>query len=270
MTVHDELEKFYTTRCDEASRLGSSLKGRLELARVRELLCRYLPEPPASVADIGGGPGIHAQWLQADGYQVELLDPVTRHVELATAAGLNAVLGDARKLPWECEQFDAAFLAGPMYHLVDASDRRMALREAVRVTKYGGFVAVVAINRTANLIGSTVANELLARRTVVTDILRDGFSAGNDRLAQATYHTVAQLRSELMGAGLRAVSVHGLTGPGGWLTVMIDSHYNGLPLPDSLREPDPLHTALECARLADRHPDMVQASSLLFGIGQRD
>lgn len=270
MTIHDELEKFYTERCDEASRLGSSVKGRLELARVRELLGRYLPEPPARVADIGGGPGVHAQWLRADGYDVELLDPVARHVEQAAAAGISAVLGDARTLPWEDEEFDAAFLAGPMYHLVDAADRRTALREAVRVTKYGGFVAVVAINRTANLIGSTLANELIERRKVVADILRDGFSAANDRLAQATYHTVAQLRSELMGAGLRAVAVHGLTGPGGWLTVMIDSHYNGLPLPDSLRDPDPLQTALECARLADRHPDMVQSSSLLFGIGQRD
>ncbi|MET7278296.1 class I SAM-dependent methyltransferase [Kribbella sp. NPDC005582] len=270
MTIHGELEKFYTERCDEASRLGSSVKGRLELARVRELLCRYLPEPPARVADIGGGPGVHAQWLRSDGYDVELLDPVPHHVEQAGAAGIPAVLGDARKLPWEDEEFDAAFLAGPMYHLVEAADRRTALREAVRVTKYGGFVAVVAINRTANLVGSTMANNLIERRGVVADILRDGFSARNERLAQATYHTVAQLRSELTGAGLRAVSVHGLTGPGGWLTVMIDSHYNGLPLPDTLREPDPLQTALECARLADRHPEMVQSSSLLFGIGQRD
>jgi hypothetical protein len=50
---------------------------------------------------------------------------------------------------------------------------------------------------------------------------------------------------------------------------MIDAHYGDQPLPDSLLEPDPLRTALECARLADRYPDMVQSSSLLFGVGQR-
>ncbi|MGW6280988.1 class I SAM-dependent methyltransferase [Kribbella sp. NPDC055071] len=269
MTTHVELEKHYTERYDEASRLGSTIKGRLELARVQDLLSRYLPPPPASVADIGGGPGVHASWMQQRGYDVELLDPVQRHVVQATEAGINALQGDARRLPWDNEQFDAAFLAGPMYHLRESSDRRLALREAMRVCKLGGFVAVVAINRAANLIGSTLANTLIQRERVVKDILRDGFSANNDRMAHTTYHTVAQLRSELVGVGLRSVTVHGLTGPGGWLTVMIDAHYQGQPLPDSLLEPDPLRTALECARLADGQPDLVQSSSLLFAVGQR-
>jgi ubiquinone/menaquinone biosynthesis C-methylase UbiE len=269
MTMHLELEKYYTERYDEASRLGSTVKGRLELARVQDLLNRYLPPPPAAVADIGGGPGVHASWLKHRGYDVELLDPVERHVQQATAAGISAVRGDARWLPWEDEEFDAAFVAGPMYHLREAGERQLALREAIRVTKLGGFVAVVAINRAANLIGSTLANTLIERQAVVTDILRDGYSPHNDRLVHTTYHTVAQLRAELTHAGLRGVMIHGLTGPGGWLTVMIDAHYGDRPVPDSLQEPDPLRTALECARLADRFPDMVQSSSLLFGVGQR-
>jgi len=200
MTIHDDRE---------TSRLGPGFEGRLELARVRELLRPYLPEPPAKVADIGGGPGFHARGLLADGYDVRRLDPVAPQ--------------------GEDEEFDAAFLAGLVHHSV---------REAIRITKYGGFVATVAVNRTAS------------------------------RRPHATYRSVAQLRSELTGAGLRAVSIYGLTTAGDWLSVMVDSHYNGLALPDS--EPDPLQTALECARLADRHPEMVQSSSLLFGIGQRD
>ncbi|HET6985872.1 MAG TPA: class I SAM-dependent methyltransferase [Kribbella sp.] len=269
MTAHVELEKHYTERHDEASRLGSTIKGRLELARVQDLLSRYLPPPPAAVADIGGGPGVHASWLRHRGYDVELIDPVERHVVQAADAGISAVLGDARQLPWDNQEFDAAFLAGPMYHLREPSERRLALREAVRVTKLGGFIAVIAINRAANLIGSTLANTLIERQGVVTEILRDGFSPRNDRMAHTTYHTVAQLRSELSNVGLRGVTIHGLTGPGGWLTVMIDAHYHGQPLPDSLLEPDPLRTALECSRLADSYPDLVQASSLLFGVGQR-
>lgn len=268
MTTHLELEKHYTERYDEANRLGSTIKGRLELARVQDLLSRYLPPPPAAVADIGGGPGIHAGWLTERGYHVELLDPVGQHVDQAAAAGISAVRGDARRLPWDNEEFDAAFLAGPMYHLPEPSERRLALREAIRVTRLGGFVAVIAINRAANLIGSTLANTLIERQGVVTEILRDGYSARNDRMAHTTYHTVAQLRSELTNVGLRGVTIHGLTGPGGWLTVMIDAHYNNRPLPASLQEPDPLATALECTRLADSYPELVQASSLLFAVGQ--
>ncbi|TDD57939.1 class I SAM-dependent methyltransferase [Kribbella antibiotica] len=202
MTIHDERE----------------FTGRLEAARVRELLRQYLPEPPARVADIGGGQEIHSPGLRADGYDVRMLGPHPREAQ--------------------DEEFDAAFLPGLMYLLANAADRRAALQEAVRVTRYGGFVAAVAINRTAA------------------------------RSARTAYHSVAQLRSELMGAGLRAVEIHGLSGPGDWLSVMVDSHYSGLSLPDS--DPAPLQAALECARLGDWRPDLVQSSPLLLGVGQRD
>ena len=192
--------------------------GLLELARVRELLGRYLAGAPAKVADIGGGPGIHARALRADGYDVRMLNPVAPQVEDG--------------------EFDAAYMSGLMHYLIDPRERRAALREAIRVTKVGGFVAAVAVNRTAG------------------------------RRARAAYHTVAELRSELTGAGLRAVSIYGLTVAGDWLSIMVDRHYSGLALPDT--GPDPLETALECARLADRQPEMVQSSSLLFGVGQRD
>lgn len=269
MTTPAEIETHYTERHDEATRLTSTLKGRLEQTRVRELLRRYLPDPPAEIADIGGGPGIHASWLQSRGYTVELLDPVQHHVDQAAAAGILAVQGDARRLPWENEYFDAVLLAGPMYHLPEPADRRLALREAVRVLRPGGFVAVIAINRVSNLIGSALANKLLPRHRIVTDILENGYSPHNERMAETTYHTTTQLRTELTNAGLRSVTLHGLTGPGGWLTVAIDAHFKDQPLPETLREPDPLQTALECSRLADRYPELVPASSLLFAVGQR-
>ena len=171
-------------------------------------------------------------------------------------------------MPWENEHFDAALLAGPMYHLTEAADRRLALREAIRVVRPGGFIAVVAINRTANLIGSTIANTLLQRQEVVTDILESGYSPVNERMAETIYHTTTQLRTELTNAGLRSVTIHGLTGPGGWLTVAIDRYFGEIELPDLLVEPDPMQTALECARIADRHPELVPSSSLLFAVGQ--
>lgn len=269
MTGSVDVDTHYTSRHDEEVRLSSTLRGRFELARMQHLLTKYLPPAPADVADIGGGPGIHAQWLKERGYSVELLDPVERHIEQATAAGISAVQGDARRLPWENEHFDAVLLAGPMYHLTEAADRRLALREAIRVVRTGGFVAVVAINRAANLIGSTIANTLLTRQQVVTDILETGFSPDNERMAETVYHTTTQLRTELTNAGLASVTIHGLTGPGGWLTVAIDRYFGEIELPDLLCEPPPMDTALECSRLADRHPELTPSSSLLFAVGQR-
>ncbi|MEU6064431.1 hypothetical protein ABZ864_07975 [Streptomyces sp. NPDC047082] len=40
------------------------------------MLRRLLPAAPAHVLDVGGGSGVHAQWLVRDGHTVELLDPV--------------------------------------------------------------------------------------------------------------------------------------------------------------------------------------------------
>ena len=262
-----EIETHYSERQEAATRLSSTLNRRLEQARVQELLTRYLPEPPAEVADLGGGPDRHATWLRSQGYAVELLDPVPHNIEQA-AAGISAVLGDARCLPWDDEYFDAALLAGPLYHQTEAADRRLVLREAVRVIRPGGFVAVIAINRTANLIGSTLANRPLQRLGIADEILEDGYSTVGERMAEMTCHTT-QLRNELANAGLRSVTIHGLTGPGGWLTAVIDAHFRDQPLPSSLQEPDPLQTALASSRLADRYPELVPANSLLFGVGQR-
>jgi ubiquinone/menaquinone biosynthesis C-methylase UbiE len=268
MTMQAEIETQCCERQEEATRLSSTLNTRLEQARVQELLTRYLPEPPAEVADLGGGLDRHATWLRSQGYAVELLDPDPHNIERTAAAGISAVLGDARCLPWDEEYFDAALLAGPLYHLPEAADRRLVLREAVRVIRPGGFVAVIAINRTENLIGSTLANRPLQRLGIADEIPEDGYSTVGERMAETTYNTT-QLRNELTNAGLRSVTIHGLTGPGGWLTAVIDAHFRDQPLPSSLQEPDPLQTALASSRLADRYPELVPASSLLFGVGQR-
>src|SRR5512140_3637888 len=91
---------------DEAERLTKDI-GPLELARTRELIMRYLPPPPAVVADVGGASGAYAFWLAELGYAVHLVDLVPRHIEQARRkaedpssprlAGMS--VADARKLP---------------------------------------------------------------------------------------------------------------------------------------------------------------------------
>ena len=92
-----QIQHFYSQVIDENDRLTMSADGRLEFLRTQEILRRYLPAPPARVLDVGGGTGVHARWLVEDGYQVELIDPVARHVEQAEKVCPSA-LGDARDL----------------------------------------------------------------------------------------------------------------------------------------------------------------------------
>ena len=116
MTVTRELLAYYE-QDREHDRLREG-RGRLEFWRTQDVLRRILPPAPARVLDVGGGTGVHAEWLSTDGYEVELLDPIPLHVERAAElAGVTARLGDARELPVPDESADAVLLLGPLYHL---------------------------------------------------------------------------------------------------------------------------------------------------------
>src|SRR6185503_9428583 len=118
MAVTRELLAYYE-QDREHGRLREG-RGRLEFWRTQDVLRRTLPPPPARVLDVGGGTGVHAEWLAADGYDVELIDPIPLHVRRASElAGVSARVGDARDLPVPDAGADAVLLLGPLYHLAD-------------------------------------------------------------------------------------------------------------------------------------------------------
>jgi len=149
----------YYERGDEAGRLDKGV-GLLERARCQQIIARYLPDPPAKVLDVGGGPGFYSGWLARLGYDVHLIDPVPLHLVQARTVSANQpnhpiariTLGDARELDIEHSAVDVVLLCGPLYHLVEAQDRVKALGEARRVLKPGGVVLAVGITRYASLI----------------------------------------------------------------------------------------------------------------------
>ncbi|MCD0446612.1 class I SAM-dependent methyltransferase [Glycomyces sp. A-F 0318] len=140
----------YYERGGERERLTRNARGRLEFARMQDLLRRILPGKDLDVLDVGGATGIHSAWLAADGHRVTLVDPVASQVAVAARLpGVEAVVGDARELPCGDSSFDAVLLMGPLYHLTDRAQRVQALAEARRCTRPGGVVAAVTINRSA-------------------------------------------------------------------------------------------------------------------------
>ncbi|MCU0519567.1 MAG: class I SAM-dependent methyltransferase, partial [Anaerolineae bacterium] len=101
----------------EAPRLLNGT-GLLEFARTQEIVLRHLPEPPAVIYDVGGGPGLYACWLARLGYGVHLVDVTPLHVEQALAASsrqpahplVSAAVGDARQLSFDSASADAVLL----------------------------------------------------------------------------------------------------------------------------------------------------------------
>jgi ubiquinone/menaquinone biosynthesis C-methylase UbiE len=264
--VAPEIIDFYTTGYDEASRLSTKAHGLLEKIRTQELLRRHLPEPPAGVLDVGGGPGAHARWLAADGYRVHLVDPVERHLAEAAATGSCSVeRGDARCLTASDASYDVVLLLGPLYHLTDPADRLQALREARRSVRPGGLVAVAAISRNAPLLELAALGRLdEASRARVGSILTTGRHDPALGFTTAYFHTVEGLRAEMSDAGLADVSVSGVEGPAWPALVALEAH-TGETLADSPR----LASALAAARLAEYDPGLARVSSHLLAFGRR-
>jgi SAM-dependent methyltransferase len=208
---HDEALIARYEAGDEDGRMADASNG-VEWERTVTLLGRWLPPAPARVLDIGGGPGRYAEWLCDRGYSVTLLDPVPKHVAQAQARGLDAVLGDARSLPFEDASAEAVVMMGPLYHLPSAPDRLLALREAVRCARPSGVVVAAAISRWSKPIVRAAQGRL--REPGTHDYLLRVLEDGRDPDGAVFYlHDPVELREELAAAGLADVLVLGVEGP---------------------------------------------------------
>lgn len=236
--VDDASLQAYYARGEEARRLTSGV-GRLEFVRTVELLDRILPAPPAIVADIGGGPGIYTDHLLSLGYHVVHRDLVADHVDQVrarhppgtpTGDRLDAAVGDARRLDLDDTSVDVALLLGPLYHLVDAGDRRVAMAEAARIVGPGGPVVAAAISRHSVLLDGILLKrvdldfpEILGLLDGVRDtgVIPPLFEGSFNGYA----HGPDQFRDELTAAGLtvdQLVSVEGVAVALGDLDARLD------------------------------------------------
>ncbi len=209
----------YYDQFDENSRLNSAA-GQLEFVRTLELLLRCLPTPPARVLDVGGGTGPYSEALGQRGYETHLVDPVAKHLEAAKARpGIASVaLGDARRLDWPDQFADALLLMGPLYHLTDLADRQLALREAWRTLKPGGFLAAAAISRFASWMDG-LARQFIDDSQFRAILTRD-LEAGEHRnttgriefFTSTHFHLPEELTGELLSVGFVHAEVFAVEG----------------------------------------------------------
>ena len=247
---------------------------RLEAVRTRALFRRFLPPAPAVVFDVGGAEGAYALPLARDGYQVHLIDPVPSHVEAARRASAaqasfplaSAEVGDARELPSGRELADVVLMLGPMYHLVDASDRALALSEAHRVLRPGGVLMVAAISRFASTFDGLHSGAIVDPEfeLIVEGDLLDGVHRNphvHDRpewFTLAYFHTPDQLRDEVRDAGFSDVDLVAVEGPGAWAD-----------LDAALDDPIKGEAVLRAIARVEREPSLLAASPHLMAIARR-
>ena len=259
-----EVIEYYESGREFGRLSDGSLAGPLEFERTTELLQRYVPQRARDVLDVGGGPGVYAEWLTERGHSVRLIDPVRRHVDHARARGVEARLGEAQRLDQADSSVDVVLLMGPLYHLVDEEDRLRALREARRVLRPGGILIATAISRFAALLDQLVRLDRFHdpdEMQRVETITRTGVLPAREGgiFTTAFMHLPRQLRSEVAAAGFDDLAVVCVEGPG-YLVSNFDERWSS----DIRRA-----ALIRAARLVEDDPEIVGLGSHLMAVGHR-
>jgi SAM-dependent methyltransferase len=104
---------------------------------------------PKRVLDVGCGRGNVAELVAKEtGATVVGVDQSERMVELTRSRGVEAIVGDVRRLPFDEASFDCALAAWMLFHVVEVDD---ALAELARVLAPGGRL-VAATNGEGNML----------------------------------------------------------------------------------------------------------------------
>ena len=270
--LSDEILSFYR-QTQESKRLTNDVRGQIEFARTQEIITRYLPAPPAVVLDIGGGSGPYSCWLAKAGYEVHLVDPVDLHIEQAKEASnqqpehpiASISLGDARALRFSPASADAVLLLGPLYHLIDKSERLLALSEAYRVLRNGGVMVAAGISRFASMLDSFFEGRFTdpAHRDIVQNDLETGYHRNPTEdlkyFTDAYLHRPEELSSEVVEASFQHQATLAVEGPA-WLFESFKNYWI---------DPDLRSVVLDLIRKVEAEPSILGMSAHILAIGTK-
>lgn len=253
--ISAEVRRFYEN-CAEVGRLERRL-GKVEFFRTRELLSQYIQEGSV-IYDVGGGIGMYARWLAAQGHQVHLLELAEAQVDYAKehmmgkglAGGtiinehegiiggeplFQAEVADARNLPRPDESADVVLLMGPLYHLQRKEDRMLALKEAWRVLKKDGLLVTAGISKYSSAtwaLDTYSDGNTFLEEDDYFNMLVEEISTGNHNcpegwhlVAEAYFHTAAGMEEEVEEAGFAVKQTHAVEGTI-WFTPNLEEHWD--------------------------------------------
>ena len=267
----DNVYDFYNNGA-EVGRLERGL-GVIEFYRTKEIISKYLTSSNCAVCDIGGGIGRYSEWLAEKGHEVTLIELAPYAVEYAKQemkTPYTATVGDARKLEEESESFDAVLLMGPLYHLMNRSDRMKALSEANRILKKGGLLFAAGISKFSSatwalsvygngvdFIDDDVYMDMIKREMLTGEHIRpDTYPR---IIADAYFHTPERLLSEVADGGFEVLGKHAVEGCL-WITPDLNSKWD---------DPDKRSRLLDIVHASETDNSMMGISPHFMIIGKK-
>ncbi len=185
----EKVESYYDNEFNEWERLD---RHKVELDITKRFMDLHIQGECLKILDIGGGAGRYSFYLSKNGNQVSLLDISSKNIEKARQLSKDLgdlqeyIKGNALALPFEDEVFDVVLLMGPMYHLINEEDRRVALNEALRVLKKRGIIFTSFISCYAPMIDH-LKNMYKGDKGSLLRYLDDGVNHGHDGFTEAYF-----------------------------------------------------------------------------------
>jgi len=267
--ISSEIDSFYAGAAED-KRLTYGL-GPLEFERNKELIGRHLPAKGGVVIDVGGGPGVYAEWLAGLGYTVHLIDPVYKHIQQAQkrAAKLKktfkAILGEARDLDFPDSTADVVILHGPLYHLQKRADRLTALHEAYRVLKPNGILLGFAINHTVSTLTGLLNGMIhdpqfyaMCQSELQTGI-HNPPASWPGILPEAFFHKPNELLDEVTEAGFTGLELFAVEG-----MIWLDSKYF-----ESRSTPEKKAAMMDLLKTNEQNRELLAFSPHMMVFGQK-
>jgi ubiquinone/menaquinone biosynthesis C-methylase UbiE len=262
--ISSEIDAFYSTASEE-NRLKLGL-GPLEYERNQELIQRYLSKQSGVIADIGGGPGIYAEWLSLLGHRVYLIDPVLKHIQQAKKRSgrlktpFQCILAEAQAVGLPDESVDMVILHGPLYHLQITQHRLNAINEAKRILKKDGIILGFAINFAASAITGLLNGFI--HHTDFFEMCKQELKSGVHHpahnwpglLPTAYFHKAEELQQEFESTGLISVDVIAVES-----FIWLDKNYF-----ESRADPRKKEKLLELLRITEKEKSMLGISPHLM------
>ena len=244
----------------------------LEFLRCKDIISRYLSNDNLSILDIGGAAGAFSFWLADQGHSVSLLDISPKHIEIAKLHEMengikltSTAIGDARDLPYDMNSFDLVLLMGPLYHLINKSDRLVSMREAYRVLKPNGRIICEVISRFASMVDGFLFGLVndpdfvpIMQRDIKTGIHKDT-SQSKRYFTNGYFHLADELSNEIEEAGFKFED-----------TIAVTSFGCTIPeIEKKLADENYRKVLLETIKSVEKEPSLMGISSHYIGIGRK-
>ncbi|MGJ7921654.1 class I SAM-dependent methyltransferase [Neobacillus sp. LXY-4] len=178
----ESIIRFYENS-NEDLRLTADNARRIEYILTTKALDRYIKHED-KILELGAGTGIYSLYFAERGCKVIATDLTPKHIEQinqkiiqnkSDQLSIKTKIVNATDLrEFQSESFDVVLCLGPMYHLIEESDREKCLQESLRVLKKGGLLAIAYINKYYILHSVMTNDKTYLTKDFINKIMKTG------------------------------------------------------------------------------------------------